>query len=636
VNRRTFLVGQCRQACPIPGTAIYALTQHKARLSKVQDLVESVRKTRYIADMSISSAIALRIGAKLEGEPFTPSEFLDDWPRTSVDQALSRMCRQRQITRIGRGIYVRGDVDFPQGQDCQTLLDKVAQLICRGDKAIPDLQADACITSEKSDPLPRFGYFSRSYRCMRTVLGSRIRVRRISARKIPTLSGRCGQAQLALWCTTTHQREEKTMKILDDLSVEEIATLSASGSQIPGWAKKAITNRLEDKPRATRPKLDWSKSSAIGRWSGFGPYYAMFPVEFARDVVEKYCPDGGTVLDPFCGRGTVPFVALATGRRAAGFDINPVAWIFAKTKTDPCPDHKLLFRRACEIQASITDEDRTPVNEFQELAWSPEVLGFLNSARRQLDWKSSRVDRTLMATLLVHLHAKKGEGLSNQMRQSKAMAPEYSVAWWKKHGMQPPEINVLQLLQDKLKWRYAKGIVRPQKDIPAPRISLGDNRRSLRNLKRDFNADLIFTSPPYHGVTNYRYDNWIRLWLLGEGPALPASDSWARHQNQDDYKELLLDTFRHCRAHSSGEVVVYVRTDARTFTLEATVDALRLVWPDKAVHFAFDEFKKPTQTALFGDKDQKPGEVDLLLVPEGRPTPSGFTLLRPGTYPKKK
>jgi hypothetical protein len=36
---------------------------------------------------------------------------------------------------------------------------------------------------------------------------------------------------------------------------------------------------------------------------------------------------------------------------------------------------------------------------------------------------------------------------------------------------------------------------------------------------------MLLTSPPYYDVTNYRVDNWIRLWMLGEDP-LP---SWETH-----------------------------------------------------------------------------------------------------------
>ena len=46
--------------------------------------------------------------------------------------------------------------------------------------------------------------------------------------------------------------------------------------------------------------------TAESRWARFGPYYAMFPVDFAFEVVEKYSKEGvhkgmrGIILDPRC------------------------------------------------------------------------------------------------------------------------------------------------------------------------------------------------------------------------------------------------------------------------------------------------------------------------------------------------
>ena len=42
--------------------------------------------------------------------------------------------------------------------------------------------------------------------------------------------------------------------------------------------------------------------TAESRWARFGPYYAMFPLEFALDVVEKYSKKGDYIIDPFAGR----------------------------------------------------------------------------------------------------------------------------------------------------------------------------------------------------------------------------------------------------------------------------------------------------------------------------------------------
>ena len=43
-------------------------------------------------------------------------------------------------------------------------------------------------------------------------------------------------------------------------------------------------------------------SNAVTRWAKFGPYYAMFPIDFAFDVVSKYSKKGDYIIDPFAGR----------------------------------------------------------------------------------------------------------------------------------------------------------------------------------------------------------------------------------------------------------------------------------------------------------------------------------------------
>lgn len=502
-----------------------------------------------------------------------------------------------------------------------------------------------------------------SKRCFH-ICGRTVEVRKVSPRKVALSESSAGLAVTALWHLGKNRlTPERMREIVSALSTQEQSLLHDSRSVLPGWASDALIDTSEDhqvgepanppvttrnvskakksapaskaeggQPKKKRASKDvqptqkrWTRSSAEGRWSGFGPYYAMFPVEFARSVVANYCPPGGRILDPFCGRGTVPFVGLATGRESAGCDINPVAWIYAKVKTDTHPDKDAVIRRSIEIGEGILDCDRVPENEFQEWAWCPDVLSYLNAARRLLDWRDSSIDRTLMGFLLVHLHAKLGNGISNQMRQSKAMSPAYSVNWWKKHNMLPPQIDILEYIKRRVEWRYHKGIVATTADKPT--LYLEDVRTAFQKLPEDFDADLVFTSPPYCGVTNYRYDNWIRLWLLGEGPALANGDTKQRYANKEHYKQLLEDAFSSCSNRTKDTAIVYVRTDAREFTLQTTISALQKAWPEKNIFFTHDGFKKATQTALFGDSSKKPGEVDLLLLPAGKDCPEGFAKL---------
>lgn len=363
-------------------------------------------------------------------------------------------------------------------------------------------------------------------------------------------------------------------------------------------------------------------ATAVGRWARLGPYYAMFPLNFALNTIERFSNVEAAVLDPFCGRGTVPIIAKATGRRSAGIDLNPVAFVFSAAKTDPEPEPQALIERISDIASRVTRHDQLPENEFQQWAWSPETLGFLRVARRILDWRHDRRDRTLMAIMLVYLHGKLGSALSNQMRQTKGMAPNYSVKWWKTRNMEPPKIDVGYYLIARIKWRYKFGIVN---GAPAE-VRLGDARNELDHLKTN-QFSLLLTSPPYYNVTDYRLDHWIRLWLLGESP-LPDGNTREKHTNRERYQTMISDVLAATKPLLTDDAFVYIRTDSRDFTLKTTLAVLRRLWPERGIYWRA-ETDILSQTVLFGDRKPKPGETDIIVPPTGLSVPAYFLEAEP-------
>ena len=363
----------------------------------------------------------------------------------------------------------------------------------------------------------------------------------------------------------------------------------------------------------SKQRIDLSFNTAEGRWARFGPYYAMFPIPFAERVITRFTRIGETVIDPFCGRGTAPYIAMVYNRKGIGCDLNPVAWVYSKTKTSPWPESNEVIARIQEINEAVTADDKVPSNEFQELAFCRPVLGFVNAAKRELDWHHKRLDRTVSAILLQYLHDKKGAGLSNQLRHSRALSPKYCIRWWRANGYEnPPEIEPVRFLAQRVLWRYAKGVPKRAK-CGVPEIELGQASVSLPDTTPP--ANLVLTSPPYSNVTNYRSDNWLRLWALGVGPDLP---DWAREQKFADpvsYRHLLRDSFANTRAHTSRNAVWYIRSDARLRTKNVIAAVMAELLPDHRAYESSAPYQKQTQTALYGDHEPKPGEVDLLYMP---------------------
>lgn len=355
------------------------------------------------------------------------------------------------------------------------------------------------------------------------------------------------------------------------------------------------------------------------RWARFGPYYAMFPLDFAFEVVEKYSNKGDFIIDPFSGRSSSIYAGGVLGRHSLGIEINPVGWLYGKVKLQPANKEEVIDR-LLEIYSkrNLYKQVNEQMPMFYRMCYCDEVLKFLLAARKHLDWKNNIVDATLMSILLVYLHGKLGEGMSNQMKMTKAMGMNYSMNWWKKKKMtKPPEINPIDFVMKKLNWRYQKGVP----TVFDSRVIFGDSTIELDKIvqkaqETKIRFSLLFTSPPYCSVTDYYADQWLRLWLLG-GPEIPKSNQGkhkGRFVSKDDYYFLLDSVFGNCAALMDKKSTIYVRTDRRNFTFSSTLEILNRHFPKHKTEINDRPFKKKTQTEIHGNKSNETGEIDIIMT----------------------
>lgn len=278
--------------------------------------------------------------------------------------------------------------------------------------------------------------------------------------------------------------------------------------------------------------------------------------------------------------------------------------------------------RISQLQEATESDDYKAESEFQKTAFCPSVLAFIKTARRELDWRTNSLDRTVATLLIQHLHDKRGRGLSNQMRHSRALSPRYCIKWWHRNGYSvPPEIDTQKFLNKRAEWRYAKGTPRPS-GREAPTITLGNSATALPETYTP--ADLVLTSPPYSNVTNYRADNWLRLWELGEGPSLPDWKSEQKFANIEAYRRMLSECLKATKERTHPRTVWYIRSDARLQTKKIITAVMGELLPDHRPYENPAPYPGSTQTALYGDHEPKPGEIDLLYMPPRR-LRKGFT-----------
>ncbi len=92
-------------------------------------------------------------------------------------------------------------------------------------------------------------------------------------------------------------------------------------------------------------------------------YPAKFHPPIARALLDSYTSAGDTVLDPFCGSGTLLVEALTRDRHSIGVDIDPVAAFVARAKV-----HAYSIRRLERLAETLEAELaplRRPTKEYE-------------------------------------------------------------------------------------------------------------------------------------------------------------------------------------------------------------------------------------------------------------------------------
>jgi hypothetical protein len=307
------------------------------------------------------------------------------------------------------------------------------------------------------------------------------------------------------------------------------------------------------------------------------PYFAMFPESFVEQWITRLTKPGDLVLDPFCGRGTTPFQAILMGRKAIANDINPVAYCISRAKTN-APTLAVLRRRTTILERGFDRRHWSAhvkdLPEFFGVAFAPRALAQLCYLREVLDWETSDTDAMVSALVLGRLHGEisaQKNYLSNQMPRTISTKPDYSVAWWKKRDLLPPERDVFDIIRRHAAFRYVEG-----KPESRAEILLGDMRALPGVLREGPLAKCVITSPPYLDVTSFEEDQWLRLWFLG-GPSRPHRGRLTRddrHERRDPYWALIADMWRALGAVVADQGHVVVRIGGKGLSAKQLVDGL--------------------------------------------------------------
>lgn len=304
----------------------------------------------------------------------------------------------------------------------------------------------------------------------------------------------------------------------------------------------------------------------------------MFPESFAETWIERLTRKGDVVLDPFSGRGTTAFQALLMGRSAVACDINDVAFCLTKAKTC-APRLSVVLRRVSTLEerfdARQWRSQAEKCDEFFHAAFARRTLQQLLYLRATLKWKSSNVDGMLAALVLGSLHGEMDKSksyLSNQMPRTISTKPAYSLRFWEKRSLEPPDRDVFALLHQRACFRYQS-----EPPIGKALVIHGDMRElpwAKTHLPKSIRCAI--TSPPYFDVTNFEEDQWLRLWFLG-GPPFPTRGRVSvddRHSYEGRYWAFIADMWRCLGKVLSNKADVVIRIGSRRLSPARLKDAL--------------------------------------------------------------
>jgi site-specific DNA-methyltransferase (adenine-specific) len=381
---------------------------------------------------------------------------------------------------------------------------------------------------------------------------------------------------------------------------------------------------------------DWgSQPRRFGH--GFHPmctYLGGLPPAMAHALVERFSRPGDVVLDPFCGRGTVPLQAAARRRVGVGVDANPLAHLLSAAALEP-PTLRDARDRLSLLRIDWTRDAGSWRGEAQALAsgsavagalFHPETLAEVLFLRASLD-RAVPADRFLLAALAGILHGSRPSYLTDAMPNTFSLAPRYTRAWLASRPGQRPRRDAFVLLAARLERLFRDGAP------PTRGIAIhGDARGAapavvdaLRSRALPDRVRLVVTSPPYLGVVRYGLANWLRLWLLGEDAAR-IDEAVPNPRTAEASAQLVgavLDGLRSVLAPDAVVVLVLgdVETD-RGRRLRRPLDLAASAWTDAAEPLGYrlaGVVEDPVEdtrklTRIWGSGAGRATRVDRLLV----------------------
>ena len=244
---------------------------------------------------------------------------------------------------------------------------------------------------------------------------------------------------------------------------------------------------------------------------GFHSYPARAHPDTVRSLIGDFVPDGGTVLDPFCGSGTVLVESILCGKKSLGTDLNPLAVRLTSRKIERRDPEELeaLVEAAREVAAGADARRKAKAGgsrrygEEDVAAFDPHVLLELDGLRVGVEAIKARGladDLSLvLSAILVKVSRRRGD-TSELDAAPKRIAAGY-----------PAKLFVKKAIELAERLRAFRALA-PEPWCTA-HVMLDDATRLTRI--RPASIDAVISSPPYAATYDYLQHHAMRMRWLG-------------------------------------------------------------------------------------------------------------------------
>jgi len=260
--------------------------------------------------------------------------------------------------------------------------------------------------------------------------------------------------------------------------------------------------------------LDFKGLNKYNAIHNFHSFAAKFPPQLPRLFIEYLTKPGEVVLDPMMGSGTTIVETILTGRRAIGFDIDPLAVEIALVKTT-----RLQKTRILEAYTELFNTIRYVLGNSPEVEEALQKR-FDEGTRKFIDyWFHPQIQKELM-TIVLAIERIEDTDLQRFFKlvfssiiitKSGGVSRARDLAHSRPHLVKSkiPQ-NVMQAFSSRVK-KTCSGLDDFGQNASEPYIRQCDARQLPLP---DSSVDLVVTSPPYANAIDYvRAHKFSLVWF---------------------------------------------------------------------------------------------------------------------------